>query len=65
MLKDGTREHIPEDWTSNLCLDTKANPPLLIKTLDQNKKKKQVYEFDEKDFLYKTKDKTIMTSVVE
>jgi hypothetical protein len=63
--KDGTREHIPEDWTSNLCLDTKVNPPLLIKTLDQDKKKKQVYEFDEKEFLYKTKDKTIMTSVVE
>jgi len=56
MLKDGTREHIPEDWTSNLCLDTKANSPLLIKTLDQNKKKKQVYEFVEKEFLYKTKD---------
>lgn len=61
--EDGTREHIPEDWNSNLCLDTKNNPPLLIKTLDQNKLKKQVFVFDEKSFTYKTNDKNVMTSV--
>lgn len=63
--EDGTREHIPEDWTSNLCLDTKVNPPLLIKTLDQDKKKIQIFKFNEKEFQYKTNDKNIMTSVQE
>jgi hypothetical protein len=63
--EDGTREHIPEDWTSNLCLETKVNPPRLIKTLDQNKKKIQNYKFNEKDFEYQTRDKNIMTSVLD